>query len=145
MGMERKFETAQIVRGARRFLGDSGFESLQEFSPARGLRADLLALSRSGEVWIVEVKSGLEDFRADRKWESYREWCDRLYFAVGARFPIEVLPDSVGVIQADAYDAAILRPAEAHTLAAARRRALTLRFARDAAARLRRLEDPPPG
>jgi hypothetical protein len=88
------------------------------------------------------VKSGIEDFRADRKWEGYLDWCDRFYFAVGPDFPLDVLPSEAGVIRADAFDAAVWRESAEAQLAPARRRALTLRFARDAAARLRRLEDP---
>lgn len=135
--------TAALTRGLRRFLTGAGFDSIAEFSPTRGLRADICALSRKGEIWIIEIKSGLEDYRADHKWRGYAEWCDRFYFGVGAGFPLDLPPPETGLIQADAYDAAILRPAPETPLAAPRRRALTLKFARDAARRLHRFEDPP--
>ena len=82
------------------------------------------------------------DFRADRKWPEYRQWCDRLYFAVLEGFPLDLIPPECGLMLADGFGAATLRmPAEAR-LGAARRHALHLRFARLAAARLQRQLDP---
>ena len=140
----RPHRTAAITRGVRRHLAELGWESLLEFTPERGRRVDILAVNAEGRFWAVEVKSGLEDLRADGKWEGYRDWCDALYFAVDADFPFEALPEDVGVFRADAFGAAMLRPAPEHKLAGARRTALLRRFARLAAARLRQWEDPPP-
>ncbi|RMF00540.1 MAG: DNA repair protein MmcB-related protein, partial [Alphaproteobacteria bacterium] len=95
-----------------------------------------------GQIWIVEIKSSLADFRADGKWEAYRDHCDRLLFAVDAAFPADVLPENAGLIVADEYGAELLRHAPEHRLAAARRKAVTLRFARAAALRLHRIRDP---
>ncbi|MGG7567642.1 MmcB family DNA repair protein [Rhodovulum sp. DZ06] len=136
---------ALLARGVCRFLVDGGFAPATEVSPARGLRCDVLALGPKGEIWAVECKSGLPDFRADRKWEGYLEWCDRLFFAVDADFPVEVLPEDQGLILADGFGAEIIRMPEARPLAAARRKALTARFARAAALRLRAALDPGTG
>lgn len=141
----RSAATAAVTRGVRRCLADLGWESLLEFSPERGRRIDILALSAAGRFWAIEVKSGLEDLRADRKWEGYREWCDALSFAVDARFPLDALPEEAGILRADAYGAEVLRPAPERLLSGARRMALLRRFARQGAARLRRFEDPGPG
>lgn len=140
--MSRSFETQRVRRGARRALMNQGVETALEFSPCRSLRTDLFGFGEDGSIWIVEVKSGLEDFRTDQKWTGYKEWCDFFLFAVGPAFPLDLLPDDVGVLRADDYDGAIIRPPAAHKLAPARRKALTLRFARHCAARLRRLDDP---
>lgn len=142
VAVSRRNETERVSRGVRRFLSDIGAESVLEFTPERGRRIDVMALTRQGAFWAIEVKSSLEDYRADQKWEGYLDWCDRFYFAVGPDFPIGVLPEDVGLIRADAFDAEILRESVESPLAAARRKALTLRFARDAASRLRRMEDP---
>ena len=76
-------DTAQtICRGVTRALTQRGFATLAEVSFADGRRADVLALGRDGSLVIVEVKSSVADFRSDRKWPEYRQWCDRLYFAV---------------------------------------------------------------
>ncbi len=131
-----------IQRGVRRLFAGLGASSLPEVTLASGRRADVMALYPDGGLAIVEVKSCLADFRADRKWESYRDFCDRLYFAVDADFPCEVLPEDVGLIAADRFGAAIVRHAPAHPLAGARRKAVTLRFARAAALRLHALADP---
>lgn len=138
----RRRETERVTRGVRRFLAELGMTSFCEWTPSRGLRIDVAALSPKGEIWAIEVKSGLEDLRADVKWAAYKAWCDRLYFAVGPDFPLDATPAAEGLIRADGFDAAIMREAETHALAPARRKALTLKFARDAAARLHRLEDP---
>jgi hypothetical protein len=95
-------------------------------------------LARNGAIVIVEVKSGLADFRADGKWMEYRAHCDRLFFAVDAEFPHEVLPEDAGLIVADGFGGAVVRPAPEHALVPARRKALTLRIARAAAYRLAR-------
>jgi hypothetical protein len=136
---------ALLARGVSRALGQLGCASLHEFSLASGRRADVIALGRGGEIAIVEIKSSIADFRADRKWPEYWEYCDRLYFAVAAGFPRELIPPECGLIIADPFDAAILREAELRPLNAARRRAITLRFALAGAQRLRRMLDPGAG
>jgi hypothetical protein len=134
-----------LSRGVCRALDQLGYASLLEFPLANGRRADIVALSPSGEFVIVEIKSSIADFRADRKWGFYRDYADRLYFAVANEFPAALIPEECGLIVADGFGAAIIRDVEPSSLAPARRRALTLRFARLAASRLRRLLDPQPG
>lgn len=134
--------TISVCRGARRRLAAEGFESLAEFTPTRGLRADLFAVGPAAQIWIVEVKSCWEDFAADLKWRGYLDWCDRFFFAVGDGFPTERLPEEAGLIVADRFDAEILRTPAETKLAPARRRALLLKTARLGAQRLRAVEDP---
>jgi hypothetical protein len=131
-----------LARGACRALALLGYVSLVEFPLANGRRADILALGKTGDLVIVEIKSSVADFRADRKWTAYRDFSDRLYFAVSNDFPRALIPDDCGLLVADAYGAALLRDGATTKLAAGRRRALTMRFARIAAARLRRYLDP---
>lgn len=133
---------ALLARGVCRHLLDRGAAPVTEFVPAPGLRVDVIALDAQGQVIIVECKSGLPDFRSDAKWPGYLDWCDAFYFAVDEAFPVEVLPDTEGLIRADAWGAEVLRPATPRPLPAARRRALTLRLARKAAERLRQVLDP---
>lgn len=132
----------RLARGVCRYLVSSGFSPVTEFSPTRGLRTDVFALGPKGEVWIVECKSSLTDFRTDEKWRGYLDWCDAYFFAVDETFPQEVLPDDEGLIVADEYFADIIRPSAERRLAGARRKALTLKFARHAALRLRGATDP---
>ena len=91
---------------------------------------------------IVEIKSSVADFRADRKWVIYRDFADRLYFAVPSHFPQVLIPEKCGLMVADPFGTALLRDGWATPLTSGRRRALTLRFARLGAARLRRHLDP---
>ncbi|WP_232830412.1 MmcB family DNA repair protein [Oceanicella sp. SM1341] len=133
-----------LARGACRMLMRVGFAPVTEFVPGPGLRADIFALGPKGELWIVECKSGLADYRSDAKWQGYLEWCDRFFWAVDAEFPAEILPEESGLVIADPYDGEILRMGAESRLPAARRTALTRRFARSGAERLRRLLDPWP-
>ncbi|MGH7062965.1 MAG: MmcB family DNA repair protein [Stellaceae bacterium] len=133
---------ALLARGVCRALGQLGYVGLIEFPLANGQRADILALGKSGDFTIVEIKTSIADFRADRKWPAYRDFSDRLYFAVASGFPQVLIPEECGLLVADGFGAAVLRDGVATPLAAARRRALTLRFARIAAARLQRSLDP---
>lgn len=131
-----------LMRGAARLLWHMGYSAIPEFILPDGRRADLAALGRKGEITIIEIKSGIADFRADSKWTNYAGYCDRLYFAVSERFPHDVIPEDAGLIIADGFGGAIVRESPALTLAPARRKALTLRFARAAADRLMRVGEP---
>jgi hypothetical protein len=131
-----------LARGTARALAQRGFATLMEVPLANGRRADLLALGRENSLLIVEVKSSVLDFKSDRKWPDYREFCDRLAFAVPGDFPQTLIPEDCGLIVADPFGALVLREGVVLPLAAARRKALTLRFARVAASRMQRLLDP---
>ena len=124
-----------VTRGAARLLQALGYAPLAEAPLPNGRRADLMALGPKGEMVIVEVKSSLEDYRTDRKWAEYQPYCDAFYFAVGPEFPLAALPDEPGLMVADGFGGAVLRPAPVTPLAPARRKALTLQFARLAAMR----------
>lgn len=134
-----------IQRGVRRLFARMEMASLTELTLASGRRADVISLGRDGALVIVEIKSCLADFRADRKWPDYRDFCDRFYFAVGHDFPHDALPEETGLIVADGFGAQIVREAPEHPLAAARRKAVTLRFARAGAGALHALVDPQAG
>lgn len=130
-------EASRLARGVCRMLVDHGYRALCELPLGNGRRADVFALDRRGGILIVEIKTTLADYRADGKWPEYLGACDRFAFAVPTTFPVEVLPRDSGLIVADAYGGAFVRvPQRGEPLAAARRKALTLRFARTAAARL---------
>ena len=90
--------TSAVTRGAARLLAATGYAPLFEVSLPNGRRADIMALGRRGEILIVEVKSSVDDFRVDRKWRDYLEYCDRFAFAVAPEFPREILPDEPGLI-----------------------------------------------
>jgi hypothetical protein len=138
--------TAPLIgRGICRALDQLGYASLVEFPLINGRRADILGLGKAGDLLIVEIKSSVADFRADRKWASYRDFADRLYFAIPNHFPQVLIPEECGLMVADPFGAALLRDGRTTPLNPSRRRALILRFARIAAARLRRCLDPEAG
>ena len=134
--------TKSITKGALRLLVDLGYAPLTELPLSNGRRVDIAGLNKQGNVTIVEVKSSVADFRSDKKWTGYLDFCEAFYFAVDASFPLDVfqeaksMPDVTGIIIADAYGAEIVRPASERQLNAARRKALTLKIARAGAHRL---------
>jgi len=125
-----------VRRGLLRHFAMNGLAVVPELTLATGRRADLVALSRKGEILIVEIKSSVEDFRVDRKWPEYRAFCDRLYFATHPEVPKEIFPEEAGFFLSDGYGAELLREAPDHRLAPHVRRAVTLAFSRAAAMRL---------
>jgi hypothetical protein len=127
--------TLNVTRGAARLLADLGYAPLAEVTLPNGRRADLMALGPKGEIVIFEVKSGIEDYRVDRKWHEYLPYCDRFAFAVAPEFPREILPDEPGLVVCDGFGGAVLREAPVTPLAPARRKALTIAFGRLAAMR----------
>ena len=135
LSFSRPETTSAVTRGAARLFVALGYAPLLEVCLPNGRRADILALGPRGQIAIAEVKSGLEDFRVDRKWGEYLPYCDAFFFAVAPEFPREILPSEPGLIVADAFDGAVIREAPASPLSGPRRKALTLAFARLAAMR----------
>ncbi len=127
--------TATLTRGVMRLFRDLGLSAMPEFRLPNGRRADIAGLCSKGRLVIAEIKSCEADFSGDAKWADYLPFCDEFYFAVGAEFPRALLPEAEGLIIADGFGGAVVRASQARTLAAARRKAITLRFARQAASR----------
>lgn len=139
----RQSATALMIqRGVGRFLASLGMSMVTELPLASGRRADIVSVDGRGEVWIVEIKSSVEDFRADLKWPDYRMHCDRLFFATHGGVPSEIFPAESGLILADAYGAELAREAPVHRLPGSTRKAMLLRFGHAAAQRLHHLYDP---
>lgn len=137
----RQSKRAMLVRrGVQRLMGNLCVALLPEMPLASGRRADLVGLGEKGEIWIVEIKTSVEDLRADRKWPDYRLHCDRLFFATHPGVPAEIFPPECGLILSDGYGAELLREAPEHRLSAATRKAVTLSFARLSAFRLQDAE-----
>ena len=139
----RQSQTAlKVARGTARLLHALGYCVVSELPLASGRRADLVALGRDGDIWIVEVKSSVADFRADQKWQDYRAHCDRLFFATCMEVPCAIFPPDTGLIVADAFGAQFHCEAPEHRLPAATRKSMLLLIARAAALRLQSLIDP---
>ena len=139
----RQSETALAVqRGVGRLLRAHDYALLTEFTLASGRRADVIGLSPRGLLWIIEIKSSQEDFRADSKWPEYREYCDHFSFAIPQTMNADLIPVEAGLIVADQWGAEIIRAAPDHPLHASRKRAVHMAFARAAAQRLHGLWDP---
>jgi hypothetical protein len=132
---------ADVARGTARLLLRHECVTVAEVPLGNGRRADLMGLCPKGQVTIVEIKVSRADLLGDAKFVDYLDYCDRFYWAVPQHLAplldrVDRMPERAGLIVADHYDAAIVREAAVTPLAAARRKAETLRFARRAARRL---------
>lgn len=131
-----------VARGVSRLFFHADRMTLCEVPLGNGRRADIMAIDGRGQIVIVEIKVSRADLLGDGKWPEYLDYCDRFYWAVPPRFDLSPFeqpgfrPEAAGLIVADRYDATILREAALRPLAAARRKAETLRFARRAARRV---------
>jgi hypothetical protein len=131
-----------VARGVTRLFFRQDLFALCEVPLPNGRRADMMALDSRGLLTIVEIKVSKADLLGDRKWPDYLDYCDRFFWAVPSGFSLDLFegetlqPGISGLIVADRYDAAVVREAPLRKLAAARRKAETLRFARRAARRL---------
>ncbi len=137
------FQPGQLLaRGVCRHLITYDFVCVEELTPTRGRRVDVMALGPKGEIWVIECKSSRADFMSDGKWADYLDWCDRYFWAVDQDFPVDLLPLDTGLIIADAHDAEIIRMAPEEKLHASRRKVVTQKFARHAARRAHVARDP---
>ncbi|MCZ4347780.1 MmcB family DNA repair protein [Devosia neptuniae] len=135
----------RVQRGVMRLLRESfDMACFAEVTLKSGRRADVLGIGPKGEIWIVEIKSSLIDFQVDRKWQEYRDFSDKFFFAKPPELDADIFPQSEGLIVADGHDGAILRDSPNTPLAPARRKALTLKLARLGADRIHALMDPGP-
>jgi len=136
----RQSDRAMMVRsGVIRGFSGTGLMFLAELSLANGRRVDLIGVDKSGKITIVEIKSSIADFKADAKWPEYKDFCDEFYFATHPDVPIEIFPEDEGLIVADGHGCELVHNAPTRKLPAPTRKAITLRFARTAAARLKRI------
>ena len=137
-----------VARGTLRQFFRHDMSGILEVPLPNGRRADIMALDGSGRITIVEIKGSRAVRLGDIKWPDYFDYCDRYFWAVPSRFDLSLFesealwPARTGLIVADQYDAELVRSAPMEPLAAARRKAETLRFARRAARRLTALADP---
>lgn len=130
---------ADVARGVSRLLIQEGYSPILEFTLANGRRLDVAALGPDGTVLGVEIKVAIADLKGDQKWPEYLEFCELFYFAIPPDFPDELVPPETGLIVADRYGGAIVRPSPVAAIHASRRKAVTLSFAKVAAERLSRI------
>lgn len=133
---------AAIQRGVGRFLWANGMTHLTEFTLPSGRRADVIALGDKSDIWIVEIKSSVADYRSDNKWPDYAAHCDQFYFATSPDVDQTIFPDYVGLIIADDFGATVIRTSSVDRIAPSTRKKLVADFARTAARRLCRICDP---
>ena len=131
-----------IARGVCRLFGNMRCSPLTEFPLSNNRRVDVIGLATDGRFLVAEVKASERDFKADQKWPTYLTHCDEFYLAVSGGFPLELIPAEAGIIVADAYHGAIVRPSPKRKMNGTRRRNQILKFGLKAAKRLHHIRDP---
>src|ERR1700740_2639727 len=119
-----------VARGVSRVLMQEGYSPILEFTLANGRRLDVAALGPDGTMLGVEIKVSVAALRGDTKWPEYLEYCELFYFGLPPEFSDEHVPPGTGLIVADRYGGAIIRPATLQPVHASRRKAVTLKFAK---------------
>lgn len=132
----------EIERGVGRYLRSLNFAYVPELTLPDRRRADMVALGPKGQIWIIEIKSSVEDFKADQKWQDYQSHCDALFFATLSDVPADIFPLEAGLLIADNFGAACMREAAEEKLTAPMRKKLILMIARFGAMRFHNLQDP---
>ncbi|SDG25144.1 MmcB family DNA repair protein [Pelagibacterium luteolum] len=133
----------RVQRGVMRYLRSvHDMTCFAEVPLSNGRRADVIALGCKGEIWIVEIKSSLIDFKIDSKWHHYKDFCDRFFFCKPPELDAGIFPDTEGLMVADGHWGDIVRHAGHDPLAGARRKAMLLKLARLGADRVHGLMDP---
>ncbi|MDM7955949.1 MmcB family DNA repair protein [Blastomonas sp.] len=141
---------AAVARGIARLFRRNQIWVAPEIALPNGRRADLMGIDSRGAIVIVEIKVARADLLGDAKWPEYLDHCDRFYWGLPPTLDSGLvqlpafLPETTGLIIADAYDAEIIRPASTRPLAPARRKSETARLACVALRRLNQLHDPAP-
>lgn len=143
-------QSADVRRGVCRWLLRAGVMPMAEVNLGCGRRADILGVDEAGRLTLVEIKVSLGDLRGDAKWPDYLDWCDRYFWGVPENLAGAVMGEAfgaerTGILVADRFDAALVRAAPWVMISGARRKAMMLRFARNAAARLALAADPEMG
>lgn len=65
------------------------------------LRADVLTVTMGSQITLLEVKSSVADFKSDKKYTKYLQFCDKMYFVVSTEVYEKIkdlIPSSIGVI-----------------------------------------------
>ena len=72
----------------RRYWGDG-----YKVESVKTVRADFIAMKNDGHTVIVETKSGMPDFRSDKKWSLYRPFCEQFYFCADEKTAPKILEE----------------------------------------------------
>lgn len=80
--MKRPDITKGLIRASTSYLLKLGYSCTTEIGiQRRGRRkVDVLAINLRSELIICEVKSGIADFRTDKKWQTYLPHCNKFYW-----------------------------------------------------------------
>ena len=71
-----------------------------EIGLKNGLRADVLSVSMQSKITMIETKSSVQDFRNDKKWQRYLDYCHQMYFCMDVKTYKKVkleIPKGIGV------------------------------------------------
>ena len=98
-----------IASSVSKLFWSHGLTPRTEYVLPNGRRLDVAAIGRNGDIAGAEIKISARDFRRDLKWSQYIHFCRAFYFAVPKDFPLEILPNELGIIVCTADQAHIVK------------------------------------
>lgn len=105
-----RLQTAEALKKASAFMFFRyGYSMTTELGVMKWgrRRADVIGNKISGDLVLIEVKSSVADFRADKKWTEYLPFADRVYLALTKEVALKIsknpelrarVPKRVGVL-----------------------------------------------
>ena len=132
----------KIMQETLRFLSNKGYKTITEFALPNKKRVDIIALNCKKEILIIEVKSKINDFKNDKKWKKYLNYCNYFYFALN-KYPKNLkIYENVGIIEINNKKNEIKKRASYVKMPEEKRNNIIFSFALSAASKFHRLIDP---
>ena len=132
----------KIMQETLRFLSNKGYKTITEFALPNKKRVDIIALNCKKEILIIEVKSKINDFKNDKKWKKYLNYCNYFYFALN-KYPKNLkIYENVGIIEINNKKNEIKKRASYVKMPEKKRNNIIFSFALSAASKFHRLIDP---
>tara|TARA_B100000315_G_C14542481_1_gene571595 strand:- start:11 stop:481 length:471 start_codon:yes stop_codon:yes gene_type:complete len=132
----------KIIQETLRFLSNKGYKTITEFALPNKKRVDIIALNSKKEILIIEVKSKNNDFKNDKKWKKYLNYCNYFYFAFN-KYPKNLkIFENVGIIKINNKKNEIKKKALYIKMPENKRNNIIFNFALSAASKFHRLIDP---
>lgn len=86
--LSRPDTTSALSEYVQQYWISKGYSCHPEMGLVKGgrLRADVFCLNTKGHTILVETKSCWSDFSTDKKWQKYKLYANKFFFAVSEHF-----------------------------------------------------------
>ena len=132
----------EILQKTMQFLYSKGYKVLSEFALPNKKRVDIIAINSKKKIIIVEVKSNKKDFKLDKKWKNYLNYCNYFFFASNEKFINFKFKSEVGLIEKKGNCIKITKKPKYNLISDRKKNSLIFKMALSAASKFHRLIDP---